>query len=183
MNLSSLLESQSSLYSDKTFLLFEHQATRQCGEVYRSRLTYAELNQQVNQTCHFLDSLGVGKGNVINLHLPNCPSFITLWFAAARIGAIIMPTNILSSQQELLYLLQHSDSVVSFTTLAYQADLEQCRLSATKLQSIVTCDPFCKEPSDSSFESKRSRQPTTTWRTEISDSGHARNYVYLGNHF
>ena len=35
------------------------------------------------------------------------PGFIILWLAAARLGAVIMPTNVLSAAAELAYLPVH----------------------------------------------------------------------------
>ena len=46
------------------------------------------------------NSLNLGKGDVFNLHLPNCPAFLILWFAGMRLGAVMMPTNVLSSEKE-----------------------------------------------------------------------------------
>ena len=41
--------------------------------------------------------------------------FIILWFAAARLRAVMMPANVLSAAAELAYLLGHSNSKVAFT--------------------------------------------------------------------
>ena len=52
----------------------------------------------------------MSAGTAFNLHLPNCPEFIALWFAAARMGAIMTPTNVALTADELTYIVDHSES-------------------------------------------------------------------------
>ena len=126
MNLSQLLEDRANQYEDKSFLLFERQPGSEIQEPFKQAISFRELDNRVNQTCHYLSALGLSRGDVINLHLPNCSSFIILWFAAARLGAVMMPTNVLASAAELAYLLDHSNSILSFTTEEHLATLRQC---------------------------------------------------------
>ena len=70
---------------------------------------------------------------IILQHLPNCPSFILLWLAAARLGAVMMPTNVLASADELTWLLEHSNSKIAFTTAAH---LPMLRRSQRRLQGL-----------------------------------------------
>ena len=130
MNLSYLVADRADKYEDKVFLLFERQAVPGGADIalasFRHTMTFRELDDHVNQACHYLSGLGLSRGDVFNLHLPNCLSFIILWFAAARLGAVMMPTNVLSSAAELAYLLDHSNSTVSFTTADHLVTLRQC---------------------------------------------------------
>ena len=66
-------------------------------------------------TANGLLDLGVTKGDRINLHLTNCPEFLFFWFAIAKIGAVMVPTNPLSPLDELTYPAKHSESKVSVT--------------------------------------------------------------------
>ena len=175
MNLSNLLTTQANKYADKTFLLFERQPVDADGDQpalasFQQTLTYGELDARVNQACHYLAGLGLGRGDVINLHLPNCSSFILLWFAAARIGAVMMPTNVLSSTAELVYLLDHSDSKVCFTTRAHQDSLSRCRDEVACLQQVVLCDPFTDAPFGGSFEAELLTQATKPWPCPAEDT-------------
>jgi acetyl-CoA synthetase len=56
------------------------------GEVVR--LTYRELRDEVARCANALRSLGVGKGDVVALYLPNLPQSIVAIQACNRIGAI-----------------------------------------------------------------------------------------------
>ncbi|MFT5504130.1 MAG: crotonobetaine/carnitine-CoA ligase [Gammaproteobacteria bacterium] len=172
MTLSDLIQTQAEVYNGKTFLLFEHQLitdgkSLSLSSGFRLELTYSALNQRVNQACHLLNKLGIIKGDVINLHLPNCPSFIILWFAAARLGAVMMPTNVLSSTEELIYLLDHSASKVTFTSAKYTSSLQECQTKVGSLKQFIICDIFSHQPEPDSFEAQLSRQPVSAWKTQL----------------
>ena len=93
--LRSILEQKVSAHPNRPFLLFQDQD----GPV--STYSYLQFDQMVNRTANMLLNLGVGKGDRVHLHLVNCPEFLFLWFATAKNGAIIMPTNPLSPPDEL----------------------------------------------------------------------------------
>ncbi len=56
------------------------------GEV--RRLTYRELRDDVSRCANALKSLGVGRGDVVAIHLPNLPETFVAIHACNRIGAI-----------------------------------------------------------------------------------------------
>ena len=170
MNLSQLLEYRANQYEDKSFLLFERQPGSEIPEPFKQKISFRELDNRVNQTCHYLSALGLSRGDVINLHLPNCSSFIILWFAAARLGAVMMPTNVLASAAELAYLLDHSNSILSFTTEEHLATLRQCQDEVDCLDKIVLCDPCTDTPVENSFEAQFPAQPFTPWVSPVADT-------------
>ncbi len=137
---------------------------------FQQSLTFRELDDRVNQACHFLDRLGLSRGDVFNLHLPNCPSFIILWFAAARLGAVMMPTNVLSAATELSYLLEHSNSKLAFTTAEYLDTLRQCQQEVDGLNKLILCDPYTDSPDKYSFEAKLQQQQCTPWDCPVADT-------------
>jgi long-chain acyl-CoA synthetase len=88
-----------------------------CGE---ERLTWKALEEQVVQVCVGLSSRGIGCGDRIALLLGNRSEFVVTLFAAARLGAIVVPLNIRSQKPELAYVLEHcaASLVVHETELA-----------------------------------------------------------------
>lgn len=72
------------------------------------KLTYAQLNQMVDQFAASLAALGVKKGNRVALMLPNSPHFVIAFFAAMRLGAIIVNTNPTYTARELKHQLVDS---------------------------------------------------------------------------
>jgi acetyl-CoA synthetase len=54
-------------------------------------LTYGDLNREVNRCANALRALGVSRGERVALFLPMCPELIVAFFAAIKIGAVILP--------------------------------------------------------------------------------------------
>jgi len=82
-------------------------------------LTYTELWREIEQFTRVLHSLGLAKGDRVALFLPNCPHFVVTYFAALRLGAVIVPTNPLYSEKELEFQLKDSgaETVVTIDLL------------------------------------------------------------------
>ena len=168
MNLSDLVASRARKYGNREFLLFERQPVydetgKTVEESFRQTLTYREFDNSVNKACHYIRALGLHCGDVFNLHLPNCPAFLILWFAGARLGVVMMPTNVLASVDELSYQLEHSGAKVAFTTAEHLGSLNQCRDNIEELDKVVLCDPFSKKPVEKSFEKQFQCIPDTPW--------------------
>ena len=72
------------------------------------RLSYAELEQEVNQLCHALVARGVGPGDRVALMLPNCAEFIVALEALPRIGATAVQIGARLKAGEVGYILDNS---------------------------------------------------------------------------
>jgi len=132
--LATLWRSRVSLSGDRPFLVFEDPGGA------TERYTYAEFDELIQVTAGVLASLGVRRGDRINLHLDNSVAFLALWFGAARIGAVIMPTNTACTVDELEYLVSHSGSRVIFTQSPYLAAAEEVADRCDCAERIVLCD-------------------------------------------
>ncbi len=76
------------------------------------RLTYAELDAQVDRAAVSLAAAGLAPGDRMALVLGNCAEFITALMAATRIGAIAVPINVREQTPELTYILNHCGAKV-----------------------------------------------------------------------
>lgn len=65
------------------------------------RYTYADLGEEVERAAGLLRTLGVRKGDVVALILPNCPQHITIFHAVMRLGGIVAEHNPLAPPAEL----------------------------------------------------------------------------------
>jgi acyl-CoA synthetase (AMP-forming)/AMP-acid ligase II len=65
------------------------------------RLSYAQLQAEVQRLAGALLSAGIGKDDVIIIQLPNISEFVSLYFAAATIGAIVSPVAVQYRSHEL----------------------------------------------------------------------------------
>lgn len=99
-NLATILESSAIEYPDKDAIV--------CGA---TRLTYAQLNAEVNRVATGLIANGLKAGDKIALACPNLPFFPIVYYAVLKVGAVLVPLNILLSADEIAYHLSDSDAV------------------------------------------------------------------------
>jgi carnitine-CoA ligase len=78
-------------------------------------LSWRAMLKRTDAVAAELQRRGVGAGDRIHVHLPNRPEFLLVWFAAARLGASIVPTNLASVAAEIAYVLEHSGACMSVT--------------------------------------------------------------------
>ena len=71
---------------DQTFLVWEGEDRRE-----QRQLTYAEFASGVGALARALHDLGIGKGDVVAIYMPNLPETFMAFFAILKIGAIVMP--------------------------------------------------------------------------------------------
>jgi acyl-CoA synthetase (AMP-forming)/AMP-acid ligase II len=65
------------------------------------RLSYAALAAEVDRIAGALVAAGIGKDDVLLVQLPNISEFVALYFAAAKIGAIVSPAAVQYRSHEL----------------------------------------------------------------------------------
>lgn len=159
--LRSLLADRLAASGDDLFLIFE------ANDGSISRLTYAELGAAVHRTAHLLRALGLGRGDTFTLHLPNCPEFLFFWFAAAEIGAIMVPTNILSTAAEMHYLLAHSESRLAVTMPDFLPAIEPNRAACPALGQVVLVRTRAEQPGCLLYDQLIADQPAATPAAEV----------------
>ena len=74
------------------------------------RYTWAELKAEADSLAQGLMALGVAKGERIALWAGNVPQWLTVMYAAAEIGAVLITVNTHYRQQEIHYLLSQSEA-------------------------------------------------------------------------
>jgi acyl-CoA synthetase (AMP-forming)/AMP-acid ligase II len=84
------------------------------------RLTYAEAHQRSTRLACGLITLGAGKGTHVGVLYPNGPDFIVAMFAAARIGAVVIPLSTFATAPELATQLAHADVEILLGTASYR---------------------------------------------------------------
>jgi fatty-acyl-CoA synthase len=82
----------------KTAFIFEDRA-----------ITYKELNDGANRAGNYLLRSGIRRGDRISVLLKNCQEFLEIYFAAAKLGAILVPLNFRLVGRELEYQLNNGD--------------------------------------------------------------------------
>ena len=84
------------------------------------RLSYRELDAVVTRTALGLARLGVGKGDVVAIQLPNWWHFPVLHLACVRLGAVTNPLMVIFRQRELRFMLRFSRAKVMIVPHAFR---------------------------------------------------------------
>jgi long-chain acyl-CoA synthetase len=82
------------------------------------RLSYAELNRRVNRLANMMLDRGIKHGERVATLLPNCLELLEIYWAVAKIGAVVVPLSPMLLSQGLSSLLLDSDAVMLFTNKA-----------------------------------------------------------------
>lgn len=81
------------------------------GKITR-RLTYGELNQEVNRFAQAIMALGVKKGDRVAILSHNCVQFVVYSLALSKMGAWITPLNFALTPREMVPLIKHCEPVM-----------------------------------------------------------------------
>jgi fatty-acyl-CoA synthase len=99
--------------------LFDHSSTkfaeREALVSGSRRLTFGQLRQQIEQCAAGLYKHGIRKGDRIGLIMPNWAEFPITYWAAARLGAVLVPLNVRYRAQEIEYMLHNSEAKIVVT--------------------------------------------------------------------
>ncbi|MGP6172300.1 long-chain-fatty-acid--CoA ligase [Microbacterium sp. A204] len=117
-------------------------------EFFGAITSYRQLGEQIERAAEGLRRLGVKKGDRVAVVLPNCPQHVIAFYAALRLGAIVVEHNPLYTARELRHQFEDHGArfaIVwdkSFDTVAgFPADLE--------IEHVISVDitealPFAK---------------------------------------
>ncbi|HHT75604.1 MAG TPA: AMP-binding protein [Euryarchaeota archaeon] len=84
------------------------------------RETWREFSETVDRVAKGLMALGVKKGDKVAIWATNVPHWVTLQFAVARIGAILITVNINYKSSEIEYVLKQSEAENIFIIDGYR---------------------------------------------------------------
>ncbi len=106
------------------------------------RLTYAEVDAEVDLLARALVAAGLEPGDRVGLWSPNCAEWYLLQYATARIGVILVNINPAYRTSELEYVLRQSGqrmlvAATAFKTSDYRAMVEQVRPGLPGLERVV----------------------------------------------
>ncbi len=85
----------------------------------RRAWTYGEFRARSLRVAAGLQERGVKPGDFVLVHLDNSPELEILWFACARIGAVVVTTNTRSSADEMAYFADNCGAVAAITSPEY----------------------------------------------------------------
>lgn len=102
--LHSLLFSSAEKYPGKTACIF-----------YGHQISYAQLAACVRRVASALHEMGLRKGDRVAVMLPNCPDFVISYYAVLSLGGIVVNTNPMYVEREILHQVNDSGSKMMIT--------------------------------------------------------------------
>ena len=109
------------------------------------RLSYSELGDKVAKAAAALRRLGVGRGDVVAVQLPNWWEFVVVSLAGSRLGAVVNPLMPIFREHELGYMLGFAEAKVLivprfFRGFDHEAMAAGMRAELPKLAHVIVVD-------------------------------------------
>lgn len=111
--LTNILAENCRKFPDKTCIKFENE-----------ELSYSEIEHKTNQLANGFLSLNLKKGDRIAILSRNNLSFIEIYWAAAKIGLVVVPINFRLISKDVLYLVNDSEAIVFLTQQEFTPIIE-----------------------------------------------------------
>jgi len=134
-NLRELLEQRAGEAPNKDFLF---------SEADGRHFSYAEFDTAVNRTATLLVSLGLHKGDVVSLLMPNSVEYVIAYFACWKLGALAGPVNSLLKPEELVYIVSNSEAKVLLVHSDFLPTIQSIRHNLPTLRRVITFDDELK---------------------------------------
>lgn len=84
------------------------------------RYNWSQFNERCRLVAKGLLKMGVKKGDNLSIWAYNVPEWVTLQFATAKIGAVLVTINTSYKSAELEYILNQSDSTTLFMVKSFK---------------------------------------------------------------
>ncbi|MBF9033352.1 AMP-binding protein [Rhodobacterales bacterium HKCCE2091] len=111
ITLAQLLDEQAATFADRPALVFDE---------FSVRWTYADLKARADRLARGLHAWDVGFGDRVAVLSPNCPEWVLIEYALARLGAVMVTVNPGYHERELAYLLDQGDVTALITVDGYR---------------------------------------------------------------
>jgi fatty-acyl-CoA synthase len=91
------------------------------------RVTYADFHERSNRLAHALARLGVGRGTRLAIMAPNRVEYPIVYFAALKLGAIVVPVNARFTAAEVAAVVEHAEAEVFVVAPEFAAIVRDLR--------------------------------------------------------
>jgi len=122
-----ILEERARTVGDKTFINIRN----------KKLFTYKEVNERSNQVAHYLQKLGIVKGDRIAILLSNCEEYVFILLGLHKIGAVQVPVNTAYKMDFLQYAIDFSESRLLITSNEYLERIVPIEDSLPQLEQIA----------------------------------------------
>lgn len=104
------------------------------------KISFSELDIKANQLANGLSELGISKGDVVGIQMPNIPQYVIAMLAVAKIGATISNLSPLLAPPELVYQIENANIGTIITMDAFEPVLKavSSQVKSTLKNIIIT---------------------------------------------
>ena len=99
--------------------------------------TYKEMQRHIEECARSLRTLGIRPGDVVTIAMPNCPQIVYMFYAVNMLGAIASMVHPLSSEKELEFYVNETDSVLIVTLDQFYYKFEAVRKNTNVVNIVV----------------------------------------------
>lgn len=131
MNLAELLAATASAHPKKIALI-----TASDG----AKITYETLEREADRVAGALADAGVSPGDRVAIGLPNVPHFAYAYFGVLRVGAVVVPLNIMLTQAETEAILDDSGARVVIVGGPFAEVANAAAANVPRIERVVTTD-------------------------------------------
>jgi long-chain acyl-CoA synthetase len=108
--------------------------------------SYGEFARRVKEVAAGLRRLGVEKGDVVSIILPNCPAYLEAWWAVLWAGGVFNPVNPAFTGREAAQIMSDSGATVVLCTAEMAAALEPQRPELPGLRRVIEVELGSADP-------------------------------------
>ena len=101
----------------------------------RSVIGYGDFNDRVNRVANSLAGLNVRRGDVVAVMSRNSVDYMTIWFAALKLGAALTGLNFTFTETEIAYQVNHARPHILMAEDVFCARIAAAR-EAGRLESV-----------------------------------------------
>src|SRR5437763_13243042 len=103
-------------------------------------LTYTELGRRASAVANALADRGVGRGDVVAVHLPNCRQYPAVYYGVLMAGAVFSPTNPLLPAADLAAQLADAGAT-AIVTWEQVLPVVRSALPAASVRTVIVTGP------------------------------------------
>ncbi len=130
LNLSMLLEDCVLRYPDNEAYVFND-----------TSLTFTQINSSVNKLANGLVAIGIKPGDKVAISCFNLPFFPIIYFGILKVGAVVVPLNVLLKKEEIAYHLEDAD-VKAYFCFVGTNDLPVGKMGHAAFNQVPSCERF-----------------------------------------
>lgn len=110
------------------------------------RFTYVEFAERCDRLSRGLKDLGVKKDVKVAVLAPNTHEMLECFYGICQLGAVLVPLNIRLKEEELRYIIDHSDAEVIVVDSEWGATIDTILPQLPKVRHVVQIDSGYESP-------------------------------------